>query len=302
MRHLAIATALAASLLSSEQPVFRSAAEEVRVDALVTDGRIPVGGLTARNFELLDSGVAQKIEHVEVSEQPFSVLLALDTSSSMAGAALRQLQDGARAAVEALKPGDRAAMVTFNAAIEPATPWTDDRDSLATAIARLKAAGTTSLFDAAVAAIVQRDPEPGRRNLVILFTDGTDTSSWLPDAAAYDLAARTDIVVYGITTSVVPPGHDAALQWRSGIQLARQQPVVSSTDFLSNLAARTGGTHLRSSGTDLRAAFRQIVSEFRTRYVLWYRPEGVPTKGWHPLDLRLKESRGHVTARRGYER
>jgi P pilus assembly chaperone PapD len=49
-------------------------------------------------------------------------------------------------------------------------------------------------------------------------------------------------------------------------------------------------------------AFAHIVAEFRTRYVLFYRPEGVSTTGWHPIDVRLKESRGRVTARRGYER
>jgi Ca-activated chloride channel family protein len=268
----------------------------------VTDGRNPVGGLGARNFELFDSGVAQTIESVEVSELPFSVLLALDTSASMGGTPLRQLQEGARAAVETLRPGDRASMMTFSAVVGPPTPWTADRGSLSAAIERLQAAGTTSLFDAAVAAMVRRDPEPGRRNLVILFTDGDDTSSWLPDSAAYDLAARTDIVVYGITTGPVALARETALQWRSGIRLTREQSIVSSADFLSSLAARTGGKHLRSAATDLRAAFAQIVSEFRTRYVLYYRPDGVTATGWHPIDVRLKASRGHVTARRGYER
>lgn len=302
MKSVAVAAALLVSLLQSGRAVFRSAAEEVRVDALVTDGRRPVGGLTAANFELRDSGVAQKVENVEISELPFSMLLALDTSSSMDGAALRQLQDGARAAVEALRPGDRASLLTFNAAIDRPTPWTTDRGSLAAAIDALRAAGTTSLFDAALSAIVQRDPEPERRNLLIVFTDGDDTSSWLPDTAVYDLASRTDIVIYGITTDAGPPAYRAALQWRSGIRLTPQQPIVSSEDFLTQLAAHTGGQHLRSASADLRRTFTQVVAEFRMRYVLWYRPEGVPATGWHAIDVRLKGSRGRLTARRGYER
>ena len=301
MRPLAAALAIAAGLIGTGQQVFRSSAEEVRVDVLVTDGRRPVAGLTAPSFELLDSGVAQTIEHLDVSEYPFSMLLALDTSSSMNGVALRQLQDGARAAIGALRADDRASLMTFNAAIAPITRWSAERRPLADAIEHLQADGTTSLYDAAVAAIVQRDPEPGRRNLLILFTDGSDTSSWLPDSAAYDLAARTDIVVYGISTGAAP-ARVTPLQWRSGIRLSRGQPVVSSADFLSTLAARTGGNHLHSAGTDLRAAFTQIVSEFRTRYVLYYRPVGVPAAGWHPIDVRLKGRRGQVTARRGYER
>jgi VWFA-related protein len=273
----------------------------VRVDVLVTDGRRSVTGLSAANFELKDSGVVQTLESVEVSEQPFSVLLALDTSSSMEGASLRQLQDGATAAVDALRPGDRASIVTFSEAIGRATPWTGDRAMLGATIEHLRASGTTSLFDAATAAILQRDPEPGRRNLLIVFTDGNDTSSWLPDSAAYDLAARTDIVVYGITTAP-PIVSDTALQWRSGIRLAPKQPIVSSTDFLAKLAAQTGGEHLRSMSTDLRKTFARIVAEFRTRYVLWYSPENVSAPGWHPIHIRLKASPGRVTARRGYER
>lgn len=306
MRHAASVVPLLISMamaMGTGQHVFRSAAEEVRVDALVTEAGRPVTTLKAGDFEVLDSGVVQTIENLEVSELPFSVTLALDTSTSMEGAALRQLQDGARAAVEALQPGDRASILTFNSAIERATPWTGDRGSLEHAIERLRAAGTTSLFDAAAAAIVQRDPEEGRRNLLILFTDGDDTSSWLPDAAAYDLAARTDVVVYGITTDAVTSGQTNGLQWRSGIRLASQQPIVSSENFLSNLAARTGGKHLRSSAADLRKTFAQVVAEFRSRVILWYRPEGVPAAGWHPIEVRLKERRTlRVIARRGYER
>ncbi|HEX6465120.1 MAG TPA: VWA domain-containing protein [Vicinamibacterales bacterium] len=302
MRHIAVAVALLVSVLQDQRAVFRSAAEAVRVDALATDGWRPVTGLTAHDFELWDSGVAQKIESVDISELPFSVMLALDTSTSMKGAALRQLQDGARAALDVLRPDDRASILTFNSAAGRPTPWTADRGSLGAAIEQLSTAGTTSLFDAAFAAMVQRDPEPGRRNLLILFTDGDDTSSWLPDGAAYDLAARTDIVVYGITTDATTSAQSGALRWRSGVRLALRQPIVSSTDFLSGLAERTGGKHLRSTATDLRRTFTQIVSEFRTRYVLWYRPEGVPATGWHPIDVRLKSGRGQLTARRGYER
>ena len=220
----------------------------------------------------------------------------------MDGASLRQLQDGATAAVDALRPGDRASIVTFNAAIARATPWTGDRTALGAAIEHLRAAGTTSLFDAATAAMLQRDPEPGRRHLLIVFTDGNDTSSWLPDSVAYDLAARTDVVIYGITTAA-PISRDTALQWRSGIRLAPQQPIVSSTDFLAKLATQTGGEHLRSVSADLRRTFAQVVAEFRTRYVLWYSPsEGLPATGWHPIAVRLKGASGHATARRGYER
>jgi hypothetical protein len=51
---------------------------------------------------------------------------------------------------------------------------------------------------------------------------------------------------------------------------------------------------------DLRPAFREILDEFRSRYVLSYTPTGVSSTGWHRLDVKLKGKKGKITARRGY--
>ena len=52
----------------------------------------------------------------------------------------------------------------------------------------------------------------------------------------------------------------------------------------------------------LRREFARIVTEFRTRYLLTYTPRGVDAGGWHPIDVKLKNKKGKVTARRGYSR
>jgi hypothetical protein len=96
---------------------FRSGAEGVRVDVLVTDGRNPIAGLTAANFELRDSGVVQTIDSVFVEDVPLSVMLALDTSRSADGAALGHLKDAAYAVVRMLGPADLAALMTFSGAV-----------------------------------------------------------------------------------------------------------------------------------------------------------------------------------------
>jgi len=290
------------SMRAPQPQVFRSLADAVRVDVLVTEGRRPIGGLRATDFELRDSGVAQTIDDVQIVEVPFSMMLALDTSSSMEGRPLRDLQDAARAAIDALQPGDRAAILSFGEAIEPLAPWGADRAALGSAVSHLQAGGATSLFDAALAALVARDPESGRRHLLILFTDGTDTSSWLPDYAAWDLALRTEVVVYCVATEAKRMPPVGALYRRSGIRLALRQPVVSSIDFLQELAVRTGGEHLTTSAGGLRRTFERIVTDFRSRYVLAYTPRGVAASGWHPIDVRVKGRSVKVTARRGYER
>jgi VWFA-related protein len=191
--------------------------------------------------------------------------------------------------------------MTFTERISRASPWQSDRGPVRETIDRLRADGTTSLFDAASAALLQRDPEAGRRNLVILFTDGADTASWLPDAAALDLARRTDAVVYCVAFDREgDPG--LSLKYRSGIRIAPHQPIISSADFLAELSSRTGGESLGTTVPTLRKVFQRIVQDFRTRYVLTYVPRGVPESGWHPIDIQIKGRRAHVTARRGYQR
>ena len=95
----------------------------MRVDVLVTDGRKPIGGLTRDDFALTDNGAPQEIEDLTIEEVPFSMLLALDTSSSVAGGPLKDLQRAARSAVGALRPSDRASILTFWEDIQALSHW-----------------------------------------------------------------------------------------------------------------------------------------------------------------------------------
>src|SRR6266566_2685543 len=76
---------LSGSNLASQKQTFSSGTLGVQVDVLVTEGRKPVGGLTAADFELRDNGVLQTIDLVDTSAVPVNAVLALDTSSSTIG-------------------------------------------------------------------------------------------------------------------------------------------------------------------------------------------------------------------------
>ena len=102
-----VAAAVAASLMMSAQDSrFRSGVDAVRVDALVVDGRRPVAGLTAEDFELRDTGVLQAIDSVALADVPISVMVLLDVSTSVAGSTLDRLKEGVGAALAALEPRD----------------------------------------------------------------------------------------------------------------------------------------------------------------------------------------------------
>ena len=139
-------------------------------------------------------------------------------------------------------------------------------------------------------------------NLLIIFSDGRDTSSWLPYFAALDLVTRADIVIYGVMLDEIPRRASSKLELRSGIRLAHDQPIARSADFLDELAERTGGASITSTLGGLRRTFAKIVSDFRSRYVLTYTPQNVSSTGWHRVDVTLTSRKGEVSARRGYER
>jgi Ca-activated chloride channel homolog len=319
MRGFALALLVAAQ-------IFRAGTDAVRVDALVTSGNKPIGGLTAADFEILDNGVPQDVANVTIEEVPFSMLLVLDTSASMKGSPLDDLKAAATAAVTAIRAGDRASIFAFSDVLRHVSPWKSKGDELTRAIGGLQASGATALFDAAFASLMLRDPDPGRRSLILLFSDGEDTSSWLPAAAAIDKATRSDAVVYAVVLG--PPtdrgrsqnraatpagapisaanserGGNRRLLRRSGITLTPDAPLIEQSPLLHELAERTGGeAMLAESSGNLRATFERIVTDFRSRYLLSYVPKGVDAPGWHKIEVKVKGRRANVKARRGYER
>src|SRR3990172_983107 len=152
---------------------FSVSVEGVRVDVLVTDGRRPVAGLGVADFEVRD------------------------TSASVAGQPLVDLKRAASAVVRLLAKSDRAALMTFWASVTLASGWTGDRAQLERAIAKVGTGGFTALPDAAYAGLTLRDNGAGR-TLVVIFSDGQDTASWLPGQTVIDIARRNDAVVYAV--------------------------------------------------------------------------------------------------------
>ena len=287
-------------------PVFRVDVDVVRVDVLVTDGNRPIAELAAADFDLRDRGVAQTIDSVVLEDVPLSVMLVLDTSSSVSGPLLTDLKSAASAVVDLLDASDRAAVVSFNGAVATECQWTSDKPTLHAALARVAPSGATALHDALFAALTLRDQRPSRA-LVLVFSDGADTASWLPGARVIELARRTDAVVYAVTL-----GSDDSSRpgYRVDVTSGVQPPLVESVPrpllmetFLEGLALESGGALLRSlSSQTLQDTFVGVVKEFRRRYLVTYTPRGVDGAGWHPIDVRVKSGGGSVKARRGYMR
>jgi Ca-activated chloride channel family protein len=297
------------SVPAGQQPSrFRSSADAVLVDVQVKARGKPVAGLTAADFELRDSGVLQEIQAVALEDVPISVLLALDTSASVRGEALEHLKDAARAAIAALRRDDQAALLAFSEKIRLSSEWTTDRAALVKAVGSLEAEGSTSLYDAVVTGVGLRERAKGR-TVVIVFTDGRDTTSWLGAHAAIQAAQRSDVVVYAVSAAVPIVGENAtdlgrAMTLRNSLRAwFESDPELYPYAFLEKLTEQTGGELTYVSSTrDLSRVFASIVADFKSRYLLTFAPKGVPPSGWHPIEVKLKGKTGNVTARRGYSR
>jgi VWFA-related protein len=305
---LAAVVVCATSLVGAQQATFRSGADAVRVDVQVKQGNRPVGGLRAEHFELRDSGVRQKIEAIAIEDVPVSLLLALDVSDSVRGPALEHLKNAARAAVAPLGPKDQALLLTFSERLTLRADWTSDRVRLEAAIGAIEPAGGTSLEDAIATAINLRQRASGR-TLLLVFTDGVDTTSWLEPAMIADGVKQSDLVVYAVS-SAGPRNPNNARESEKFLseRLSRKrhfqsEPMLFPEALLDTIADDSGGEMLYAAGhTDLARVFASVVSDFKSRYLLTYSPQGVPATGWHPIEVKLRGARGTVTARRGYSR
>jgi len=281
-RRLALAFALLPTLLPPagpdvQQQSFRSGTLGVRVDVLITDGRKPVAGLAAADFEVRDNGARQSIQLIDAADVPLNVVLTLDTSASTSGTRLADLISASQALLDGLTSADRVALATFSHAVNPRIALTADLGSVRQELLRLTAEGRTALMDATYVALTTTLAQPGR-SLVVVCTDGSDISSWLRTEDVIESAKRSNAVIYAVASAN-----------------ARQ------SSSLHELVDATGGSILRvSSAADLRGSFQSILQEFRSRYILAYVPTGVPPGGFHRLDVRVKRRGLTVTARPGY--
>jgi len=292
-----VAIVLVSATLTVTAQGFRSGTIGVRVDVLVTQGQELVRGLNAGDFELRDEGVLQKVSEIEVEQIPLNLILAFDTSGSVAGERMRSLVQAGESLLDRLRPDDRVALLSFATRVRLLAPLTPSRQQIHGAFATLAAQGATSLRDAAFAALALRETDPGR-TLVLIFSDGTDTASWLRAPAVIDAAKRTDSVVYAVALAEYRP----VLNISGGRIIQHSTTTVQEAGkFLEHLTEETGGRVMfANSNKDLHATFAETLAEFRDRYVLSYTPTGVSTTGWHRLEVKLKGKSGKVTARRGY--
>jgi len=272
---------------------FRAGTDAVVVDASVRRNNRPVTGLTAADFEIVDDGVLQKVTDVSYEKLPIDVTVALDVSASVTGSVLSQLRRSVQQLAGGLHAEDRLKLQTFNQRIQRLGDFASPPSTTDAAVARISAVGGSAVFDSLAVALAM-PTTAARRHLVVLFSDGVDSSSISDPEMLFELArgsGSTVAVVLASTNSQAPAS-----------VFSRRVPGAITVERLYDRIARdTGGTVVPiSSGDNLATTFGRVLDNFRASYVLYFTPEGVERAGAHTLDVRVKRSNVQVRARNGY--
>lgn len=207
----------------------------------------PVPDLTVDDFEVTGelADRARVVEVTSFSDEniPISVVLAVDTSSSMTGTPIRFAQVAAGLFVTNIGPQDPVALVAFSSGSRLVQDFTTDRDTLVQAIENLNVGGETYLFDGALAAVEKAAETDNRRRAVILLSDGAQYDTFgLSRATSEDV--ENAAVVNGIPIYTIGLGYGADRHFLEGLSantnaLFRESPtpdeLVQIYDELANL-------------------------------------------------------------------
>ncbi len=192
--------------------VVRVDTQLVSVPAVVTNsaGR-PVANLRADNFVLYENGSKQQIVNFATTDAPFEIALLLDTSGSTR-TEVALIRRAANAFINALREGDRVAIIAFNTSLEGKTKLatvevlsglTSDREFLRQAVENVGTSNGTPFYDALsrIADEVFNEPpsdEARGRRAVVALTDGVDSASLAEFEEARDQLMRVQVACYFI--------------------------------------------------------------------------------------------------------
>ncbi len=234
-----------------------------------------VTGLRADDFEVREDGVSQAVTYFVTGDAdtaaPLHLGLLFDTSESME----RDLAFSRNAAIKFLKTFPNAVdftLVEFSDDVRAARFSQAEFPRLVERIRSGKAKGRTSLYDAVSMYLGSAYDQTGRKVLVI-FTDGDDTSSSRRWEETLRLLRASDVTVYtrGFMTS------------RGAARLLLQSKLMEIARLPGGRAVFT------SSMKELDPMYAAIAAEIHGQYVLGYVPTNVARDGkWRTVEIKLK--------------
>jgi Ca-activated chloride channel family protein len=228
--------------------------------SVLDDNNRPAPDLPVEAFQLFEEGVKQKIEIFETeTKQPVDIVLMIDASLSAHKEITFEQQAAARFIGQVLRPEDHLAIYSFDETVTQVAGFSGNAETLERAVHNIPAGAGTSIYDALLLgsrALESRGED--RRRVIILVTDGGETTSRADFEAARKAAVRANTLLY---TILVRP-----VKNESGRNTAGEHA-------LETIADTTGGAiFIPDTPQDLDIIFDRIDRELRTQYRLGYYP------------------------------
>ena len=254
----------------------------VTVALNVTDENgAPAGGFKADDFEISEDGKAQKLAFFEAeASTPLEIVIAVDASESTF-AEEKLEREAAKNFVKALvRPQDGVALLSFADDVAEVVPFTNDPRRIDGGFGRIQRGEATALYDAVYLASERLSGTPndkGQRRVIVLITDGENTTHHGSYDTALEEAERAGAMIYSLI--VVPVEADAGRN-------------TGGEHALMQMAHDTGGKYYEIIDKhDVAAAFAHVSDDLRTQYTLgYYAPQkGLGDRGLRHIHLELKD-------------
>jgi Ca-activated chloride channel family protein len=289
-----LAALLAAPLpLDAQRPQFRTTIDIVSLNITVVDGASKyLTDLEQADFSVFEDGIKQDIIFFTRRPQPIALSLLLDSSASMEDK-LQMLQVAATNFVKRMKSSDLAQVIDFDSRVSIRQAFTSSQPELQTAILQTVAGGSTSLHNAVYVSLKElgkikaQNEEDVRRQALIVFSDGEDTSSLVSFEEVLDLAKRSETAIYTIALR----GNDSSSRG------FREAEFV-----LRQLAQETGGrAFFPAKIDDLNGVYGQIADELASQYTLGYTSKNPRNDGaFRRIVVQVARPNASARTKRGY--
>jgi VWFA-related protein len=247
-----------------------------------------VRDLKADDFKVYENGQPQKIEYFsdlgKGSDVPLTIALLIDTSGSVKAKLDYEKVTAAEFFKEILRPNrDLALIIQFDSDVNLVQDFTQNQEDLLNALNSLKAGNSTALYDAVYLAAEEKLKGEVGRKVMVVITDGEDTSSKVRKEEAIEAAQKDDVLIYGI-----------------GV---RGEEFGSNFGVLKKFAEETGGAFFSPHAklSEIQEAFRSIGEDIQGQYSLAYTSSNSKKDGsFRAIDIRCKVRGVRIRARKGY--
>ncbi len=298
-------------LSDSENDVVKVETNLITIPVSVFDRNgLYIPNLAKNDFRIFEDGKEQPIEFFATTENPFTVLLLLDTSPSTAFK-IEEIQDAAIAFVNQLKPQDSVMVIEFDENMHVLTKPTQNREKIYKAIRKADFGGGTSIYDAVDFSLRKHLSKITGRKAIVLFTDGVDTTSHKRD---YDSSLReaeeADATIFPIYFNTFSDNQrrnggfgSRFPQLGSLMRGVTREEYAVGKQYLEDLADTTGGRVFNAENTPggLTRTFESIAEELRRQYSIGYIPTEIGQPGQRKMiKVRVDRPKLIIRARDSY--